>query len=72
MDKTRLALRRDVDTELERMITALAVAQRQRREALRRKLRRHIVALLRAQGFSVGDIFPAAGRSRRGTSEANG
>ena len=58
MQETRSTLERDVDAELEGIITALAAAQQQRREALRRRLRRQIEAMLQAQGFSVGDIFP--------------
>jgi hypothetical protein len=72
MDEIRLALRRDVDAELARIITELASAQHNRRADTRRRLRRQIVAMLAVQGFSVGDIFPAAGRGRRRTTEANG
>ena len=64
MHEIARCLTSDVDAELERIITELAVAQRTRREAVRRQLRRQIIALLREQGFSVGDIFPAAGRGR--------
>jgi hypothetical protein len=65
MHETTLALSANVDAELERIVHELAAAQHKRRADTRRALRRYIVAWLRAQGFSVGDIFPAAGHGRR-------
>jgi hypothetical protein len=74
MDETRCGLTADMDAELERIISELAASQRKGRADTRRCLRRQITAWLAGQGFSVGDIFPAAGngRSSRPTMKANG
>ncbi|MDQ3830008.1 MAG: hypothetical protein M3361_12030 [Candidatus Tectomicrobia bacterium] len=66
MLETRSTLARNVDAELERIITELSRAQQKRRADTRRRLRRHIVALLKQQGFSVGDIFPPLRHARGG------
>jgi hypothetical protein len=74
MHETTKALASDVDAELDRIVSDLAAAQHKRRADTRRRWRRQITAMLAAQGFSVGDIFPPAGNGRGGrrTSEANG
>jgi hypothetical protein len=74
MHEPRIALGHDVDDELERIITELAASQTNRRADTRRRLRRQILFMLREQGFSVGDLFPAIrhGRGGRHTSRGNG